>query len=59
MKQQKIEFVMTAEARDQIVQFLGEIPGKYCIPLLNIMNTLEQRTAPMPEVEMADGSSAP
>lgn len=56
MKQQRIEFVMTAEARDQIVQFLGEIPGKYCIPLLNIMNTMEQRVVPTPRgVEGTDG----
>ena len=55
MMPQKIEYVMTVEARDQIVQFLGEIPGKYCIPLLNIMNTLEQRVAPELHGKVADG----
>lgn len=44
MKQQKIEYVMSSDAREQMARFLGEIPGKYCVPLLNMLNEMERRS---------------
>ena len=51
MKPQKIEYVMTPDCRDQITAIIGEhLLTKIGVPLLNLLNSMEQRAVPV-EIE--------
>lgn len=51
--QPKVEFVMSIETRNQVAGFIGEIPTKYGVPLLNMLDTMEQRQVAAEPAEVA------
>ena len=51
MEMQQIEFVMSTVMREQLLAILAEVPTKFGIPLLNIVNAMEQRSSPKKDAD--------
>jgi len=52
MRQHKIELIMTPECRDKMAAIIGDhILTKIGVPLLNLLNSMEERAVPMPDAD--------